>query len=167
MTGEPVGLTTVRRQLARPAVDRRVLDQIICTPPVLEERADSLEEVMLVSRSAMREVASCSFLDSKSCFFAFANRFSSRTRSFSAFSGLRCGDLDFLGEEQGLGRLSELLCRSSVGVSSSSSSESIHSKNRFLRGLVIGAFFGEYVSCHVFTTSRSQKPSMLWRCGEC
>ena len=51
LVGEPVdGLVTVRRQLARPAVERRFLDQRIWTPPVEAERRESLLEAMCVSR---------------------------------------------------------------------------------------------------------------------
>lgn len=65
-----------RFQFARPAVVFSFLDQIILTPPVEAERADTLPDVMVLS-SSVRKVDARSCLRSLKAFFASLEAFSS------------------------------------------------------------------------------------------
>ena len=146
MTGLPdEAFVAVRRQLARPAVERRFLLHIIFTPPVLAERVASLLEVMVVSSSLRSDWAISSREDSKAFLAAEAARFSSARRFFS---GLLGGFEAFRGDEQGLGGSDEQEVEVLLLGSMSSSSESDQMLNRAIplfRGLTVsGGLRGEY-----------------------
>ncbi len=108
LIGDPDGFVTVRFQFARPAVLRRVLDQITLMPPVEADMFEILESVMCLSKAWRRSRAIRSFSASNIFFAVSLAFFSSRIRFCSVLRAETFeGERGFAGDSQGEGTESE------------------------------------------------------------